>query len=369
MSLSHSASASSLASSASISSFALFGVTCLAFASGLVAAGSAARADALDFTLKSKVLATEKERPHIALQINEPLDFLTLILERADGQKFEHRYERVEANGRTRIDLPLAKGVSRAQHFKARFELGIDGEIQHHEFEFDAEIIAQPKITVRPEDVNVDGGFLSLTSDRDISRIDANVFSEEGRLIAQKSQRFGLVPAGSKAEILWGPTEQRVFKIALKIYDTDDFFTGLELIPWRFDIPHDEVNFVSGSAEIAKAEWPKLEASIHVLGEVLKRMGRSANLSLYILGATDTVGAAEANQKLSAARALAIGRYFRSRGIRIPIFTAGLGEEGLRVATADEVDELQNRRADYIVTVEPPVLAPGTPPVSWKKMP
>lgn len=331
------------------------------------AAIDGAWADAVEFTLRSKVLASDGARPHIALRINERLESLALILERDDGQKFEHRYARVEAGGATRIDLPLVQG--RAQHFKARFEIGIGGEIRHHETEFDAEIVVQPTFIVRAEDVNVDGGFLTLKSSRAISRIDVEVFDEAGRRVAQKTQRFGLVPAGSQADVLWGPTEGRVFKIALRIHDTDDFHFGLELFPWRFDIPHEEVHFASGSAEIVHAERPKLDASIKTLHEVLRKMGRAADLKLYIAGATDTVGSAESNLKLSAARARAIGRYFRARGVRIPIFTAGLGENGLKVATADEVDEIQNRRADYIVTVDPPVFSPGAPPISWQEVP
>lgn len=341
-----------------------FGVTFLLCALGAL---GLARADAVEFTLRSKVLASDGTRPHVELRVNERLDALTLILERDDGQRFEHRYARVEAGGATRIDLPLVQGKS--QHFKALFEIDIGGEVRRHETEFDAEIVERPAFTVRSEDVNVDGGFLTLTSSRAISRIDVEVFDESGRRVAQKTQRFGLVPAGSKAEVLWGPTEGRVFKIALRIHDTDDFHFGLELFPWRFDIPHEEVNFASGSAEIARAERPKLDASIATLGEVLRRMGRTANLKLYIAGATDTVGSAESNLRLSAARARAIGRYFRAKGVRIPIFTAGLGEGGLKVATDDEVDEIQNRRADYIVTVEPPVFSPGAPPVRWQEVP
>ena len=109
--------------------------------------------------------------------------------------------------------------------------------------------------------------------------------------------------------------------------------------------------------------------ALAVLKEVLRRMGRSANLRLFIAGATDTVGDAASNQKLSMARAKSIGRYFRSKGVRIPIFAAGLGENGLKVATADEVDEVQNRRADYIVSVEEPVFSGGVPPVTWQKIP
>ncbi len=346
-----------------------FGLSLLFFAAFIAfAASGTAWADAVEFTLKNKVLASEGTRPHIALKVNERLDSLFVRLEREDGQKFDHRYQRVEAGGSTRIDIPLTRDGG-ARHFKAVFEIGVSGETMRHETEFDAEIIHPPQFTVRAEDVNVDGGFLTLAMSRVISRVEVEVFDASGKRLAQRSQSYGILPAGAAAEVLWGPTEGEVFRIALKVHDADGFHFGLELFPWRYDIPHEEVVFASGSAEIAKAERPKIDASIATLREVLRRMGPGANLKLYIAGATDTVGPAAANLKLSAARARAIGRYFRAKGIRIPIFTTGLGEQGLKVATADEVDEVQNRRADYIVAVEPPAFSPGAPPVQWHRVP
>ncbi len=326
-----------------------------------------AQADAVEFTLKAKMLAGQKETPHLILRINERLESLKVTLTREDGVTFDKSYVRVEAGGETRIDLPVVRGKN--HHFKAAFDIGMDGETLHHETEFDAELITAPEFKVRNEDVNVDGGFLSLTSSRDIARIDVTVTNDEGKTVAKKSQRYGVAPSGSQVELLWGPTEGRVFRIDLTIYDTDEFHYGLSLFPWRYEIPHDEVNFATGSSDIAPAERPKLDASLKVLKEVLRRMGRSANLRLFIAGATDTVGDAASNQKLSMARAKSIGRYFRSKGVRIPIFAAGLGENGLKVATADEVDEVQNRRADYIVSVEEPVFSGGVPPVTWQKIP
>ena len=344
----------------------LFTLMTLLFSLLWTAEGTAL-ADAVEFTLKSKVLASQRETPHLILRVNERLESLKVKLTRDDGQSFEKSYVRVEAGGQTRIDLPVIRGKN--HHFKAAFDIEMDGEALHHETEFDAEIITAPEFKVRNEDVNVDGGFLAMTSSRDIARIDVTVVNDEGKTVAQKSQRYGVAPSGSQVELLWGPTEGRVFRIDLTIYDTDDFHYGLSLFPWRYEIPHDEVNFATGRSDITASERPKLEASLKVLNEVLRRMGRAAKLKLFIAGATDTVGDAASNQKLSLARAKSIGRYFRQRGVRIPIFAAGLGEDGLKVATADEVDEAQNRRADYIVSVEEPVFSAGVPPVTWQAIP
>lgn len=330
---------------------------------GLLPFVSLAWADAIDLTLKSKVLESQKEKPHLVLKVNERLEALSLTLTREDGLRFTKKYKRVEEGGETHIDLPVVRG--KKHHFKADFDLNLEGEELHREVEFDAELIVQPDFKIRNEDVNLDGGFLSLTSTRDVSRVDVRVTDDRGAVVAEKSQRYGVVPAGGKVELLWGPTEGRIFKIDLTIYDTDAFHYGVALFPWRYDIPHDEVNFSTGSADIAKSERPKLDASVKALKEVLRKMGNRAQLKLFIAGATDTVGEAQANLQLSAARAKSIARYFRKQGIQIPIFFTGLGENGLKVATADEVDESQNRRADYIVSIEEPVFSGDVPSITW----
>ena len=148
-----------------------------------------AQADAVEFTLKAKMLAGQKETPHLILRINERLESLKVTLTREDGVTFDKSYVRVEAGGETRIDLPVVRGKN--HHFKAAFDIGMDGETLHHETEFDAELITAPEFKVRNEDVNVDGGFLSLTSSRDIARIDVTVTNDEGKTVAKKSQNEG----------------------------------------------------------------------------------------------------------------------------------------------------------------------------------
>ena len=50
-----------------------------------------------------------------------------------------------------------------------------------------------------------------------------------------------------------------VLKISLKAFDADEFFGGVDLFPWRVDIPHEELNFASGSHDIAAGEVQKLD--------------------------------------------------------------------------------------------------------------
>jgi outer membrane protein OmpA-like peptidoglycan-associated protein len=105
----------------------------------------------------------------------------------------------------------------------------------------------------------------------------------------------------------------------------------------------------------------------------VKKSDQFVKMRLYIAGHTDTVGPSAKNRKLSIDRAAAIGKYFRSKGLAIPIAYAGFGEDVLKAKTADNVDERINRRADYVLGP-----AAGAPPfkgpylsvkVGWSQLP
>jgi outer membrane protein OmpA-like peptidoglycan-associated protein len=180
--------------------------------------------------------------------------------------------------------------------------------------------------------------------------------------------RFAGEAAGTPLTVRWPAAPGRVLRISLRAYDTSDFFDGLDLFPWQVDIPHEEVHFATNRADIPAAERPKLDQSHTRIAEALARYGRFAALRLYVLGHTDTVGAAADNRALSLARARSIATYLRRKGLRVPVYVEGFGEEAPRVQTPDETDEAANRRAEYIIAVEDPQLpaAPFTP--RWRKL-
>jgi outer membrane protein OmpA-like peptidoglycan-associated protein len=109
------------------------------------------------------------------------------------------------------------------------------------------------------------------------------------------------------------------------------------------------VNFATDSAVIEPSETKKLDASVTKIEEIIKRSEKFLKMRLYIAGHTDTVGPPAKNRKLSLDRALAIGQYFKKKGIAVPIVVAGFGEDVLKVKTPDNTDERANRRADYVL--------------------
>src|SRR5262249_1448900 len=153
----------------------------------------------------------------------------------------------------------------------------------------------------------------------------------------------------------WTQTKGTVLRISVKAYDANGFFGGADLFPWKVDIPHEEVNFKTGSFEIDKSEEPKLDASLKLVNGAIDRFGKLPTIKLFVAGHTDTVGDAGLNRTLSNNRARAIAGWFKKRGVRTPILFAGCGEDAPLVETPDETDEPKNRRAEYIVAVEAPV--------------
>jgi outer membrane protein OmpA-like peptidoglycan-associated protein len=80
------------------------------------------------------------------------------------------------------------------------------------------------------------------------------------------------------------------------------------------------------------------------------------------------VGAEAANRTLSLNRARAIGAYLRKKGLRLPVFLEGFGEQALLVATPDETAEVKNRRAEYIIAIDNPSAAKAPFPPAWKPL-
>src|SRR6185295_1133287 len=181
-------------------------------------------------------------------------------------------------------------------------------------------------------------------------------------------QQFQAAPAGSPLVVHWSPPQESVARIEVYAYDVDDYFKGVAITPWSFEIPHEDVVFETDSAVIRPSEASKLQASLALIQKQLPRAQHLGTVTLFIVAHTDTVATADYNQELSTRRALSLARWFRSHGLKLPIACAGMGERALKVKTADEVDEPRNRRADYMLGLEPPRFKNSGATPSWTKI-
>ncbi len=302
--------------------------------------------------------------PALQVHIEEPIAGFEVKLTRGDGHPV--RLSGTGKPGVTRtLSLEQPEGRFHYEgHLVVRFP---DAQEASMPLSFDAELLGPLKMTMGPEDVDVEGRSVRFTLSRPASHAQVTVLMDTGKKALEDEVRFQATPAGQPLRVTWPAAEGRVMRIVLKAFDTSGFYTTMEISPWRVDIPHEEVLFASGDARVPPSELSKLSASHALIADAVKRYGKLAPMGLYIVGHTDSVGDVESNRKLSQARAQSIAAYFRGRKLALPIFFEGLGEHAPRVATPDETPEAANRRVEYILAVEPPSLSATSFTPRWHK--
>jgi outer membrane protein OmpA-like peptidoglycan-associated protein len=217
----------------------------------------------------------------------------------------------------------------------------------------------------------IDEHRLEIRMSRPPGKILLTVTSEDGHVIVDRVDDFTGRAAGVPLVISWEQTsDQSVGSIQLRMHDRDENYIDQEYSAWYVPIAHEDVNFRTDSSDIDAAEVSKLDEAFAKVQEVLSKdkAREHKNLTLYVAGHTDTVGNGGYNLKLSQARAQSLARWFRQKGVRIPIAYEGFGETALRVQTPDETDEPRNRRADYILADDPPSMKSTGFKPGWKRV-
>jgi outer membrane protein OmpA-like peptidoglycan-associated protein len=230
------------------------------------------------------------------------------------------------------------------------------------------------KVQVDTSKVDLAEHRLEVRMSHPAGKVKIRVVSESEAELADEEHDFTGRRGNTPLIVTWSPSsDASVAKIELQAYDATGRWQSYELIHWSVALPHQDVNFKTDSADIEEGEVPKLEAAYAKFNEVLeneRKHGALPNLTLYIIGHTDTVGSEGHNLTLSQARARSIAAWLRKRGVRLPIAFEGFGETALKVRTADNVDEPRNRRADYILTnLPPPIKTSGGFKPGWKRLP
>lgn len=268
----------------------------------------------------------------------------------------------VSAGGLLALPLPLPEGAHRCSG-SVRFE-GPEGDWAEAPLQFDVSV--RPPLTLRAElsDVDLPGHHLVIHADQPLSEAKLSLIglgggeidSAAADLSDPKSPRFS-----------WSSGEE-VLLLRVSARDRDGIGGTVELSPWSYAIPHEDVVFASGSDVISSAEAPKLERCWSDVASVREKYGAVVDIELFVAGFTDTVGPAANNQALSERRARAIAAWFRSRGFSGAIWYQGFGESAQAVRTADEVDEARNRRALYLLSAQAPQASPALPASAWRPL-
>jgi outer membrane protein OmpA-like peptidoglycan-associated protein len=223
---------------------------------------------------------------------------------------------------------------------------------------------AKLALAVDRQSVSLEQGVLEATMDGPICNITMTITRKGGLPKVEKTFRY----TGASRELRWNPVPRdQIEKIEIRISADDGAYQGVVLVPWAVTIDHQEVVFDTDKAVIRPSEVRSLEDSFAKIKQVLETVeGKGlGTITLFIAGHTDTRGSDARNLDLSRRRSQAIAAWFMKRGLCIPIASEGFGETALKKMTADEVDAQENRRVDYILAVEPPMIRKGVAP-AWK---
>jgi len=225
------------------------------------------------------------------------------------------------------------------------------------------------EVRINLDEVDLAAGRLTLRMSRPAAKVTLKALGISGEVLAEVEQSFDALPAGSPLVVMWSPPEgEQVARIEVFGYDTSDYYKGVAITPWSFEIPHDDVVFETDSAVIRASEVSKLQASLTLIQKQLPRAKHLGTVTLFVVAHTDTVATEPYNQELSSRRAQSLAHWFRTHGLKLPIAYAGMGERALKVKTEDNVDEPRNRRADYMLGIEAPRFKSSGLVPAWKKL-
>lgn len=361
----------------------------------LLALPLVAHGDPVRFSLKTPV--PQPDQPTLIIVADQALTGLSVAivakepdpaLGAASGESGESKFQAKKLGAGQKTTFKLGTGKVGATHWEGMISAQVGGQVWKRPVTFDTVLtrtlqIGYDKNYVSPH-LNVEKRFVELTLSSPAGRAEMEVFSDEGVKMGEGKAGFAGEPPGTWLRIPWegtssAPNESVVLRLSVKLFDKEGASAHINLYPWFVSVPHEDVNFDTGSSEVGDSEKAKLDESLKRITTVLDRvektllkwseqgvvMGALPQPMLFVTGHTDTVGGDGDNVTLSRGRAKAIATYFRQKGFRMPVYFVGYGERSPRVKTGDNVDEARNRRADYMLTLQPPPTISGT---SWTKL-
>ncbi|MBP7126808.1 OmpA family protein [Myxococcota bacterium] len=320
----------------------------------LVIAGSlearAQEESAIEISGQTRVLAGQG-RPVVRLTALRPLQDVTVRVTVADGNGKTMRLGNLGMGASREIPLPATPG-----RFTAKLEVRSRALKEPEVFEIPV-VVARPlQIALSKDTVDLDEGRIVFTPSEAIARVSITVRGEGGKVLHHAEEDRPSGP-GVPVSVSFPAGLAAITSISLQVHDPDGFYNGVQIEPFFIEVPHEEVTFEFGKADIRPEEAPKLERTLQRVHEALGKFGNELKARLYIGGYTDTVGSRESNQDLSERRARAIASWFLAHGLRVRACYQGFGEDALAVPTPDETAEARNRRTIH-------VLAPQAPPVT-----
>lgn len=314
-------------------------------------------ADAVSISTQPRVNAPDK--PHVTVHVNEKLQAASLDLTRADGEKVHFEVPTKKGTYTFSLEQPAGPATAYDGALSATFDNGETGSIP---LSFDAEVVSLLKVDTWASVAEIAAHHFHAKLNRPAGRVELALLGEGGQALGAKTVAFKGEAPGADLLVDWGDTAVPVLRIDATFFDRVGVPQKMQLFPWYVEIPHQDVNFVTAKYEIPKTEESKVLVIIPRMKAAAAKARGFVPVKLYVIGHTDTVGAADDNLRLSKYRARALAVFLRGHGVDIPVAYAGAGETLPLVPTPDNTDNASNRRAQYVISVDPP---PLDKPVEW----
>jgi outer membrane protein OmpA-like peptidoglycan-associated protein len=308
------------------------------------------------------------QQPRLIITANQTLDKVEVALSRDDGKSVEESFGPLEAGASRDV---VFDGKAGKRHYQGHVTCAVGKRTWTSEVSFDSVVAGVLRVTLDKSHVDLAHGRLDLLASIPDGKIRLGIVSAiDGKLLVEREQPFTEHDPGAPLVVTWDPPgkDAEIGRIEVRVIDPTGAYHLTTLVPWSVSIPHKEVSFANDSSAIAPGEVPKLEDSLAKITEAVAKYQAVGPIRLYVVGHTDTVGSAKYNLGLSLRRAQAIAAWFRTGAPALPIAYEGFGEQSLRVPTPDNTSEPRNRRVDYILSVEDPVLPASDFQPTWKTL-
>jgi len=331
----------------------------------LLPAAAVAQGQLLSYSLKPAVQAGSGY-PQVYLVADADFRKVTLDCERGDGESASFSAGSTKRGKKLTFDLKQPTGeLSWSCEAKGFYGTG-DEEFFDLSFRFTAFLGGALAIEVPREEIDLDAQMLVAKADREVSAAHITITTPDGPVFDADVDP-GPNEAGEELLLEWTGGHKEILQLDVTLTDKWGFYSFENIYPWSLEIPHEDLLFDTGSHDIRAEEQAKVDKAYKDIDEVAARYSKFVEVRLYIAGYTDTVGDRASNNGLSERRAKSIAAALRARGFGGPVYYQGFGEDSLEVATDDNVDEIRNRRALYVLASRPPAGA-SFPRGSWKKL-
>jgi len=306
----------------------------------------------------------KKGYPSLSFAPSKTVNNLTVTIKK-DGKHFlTKKYKNIFEKTKKTIKLKQKEGE--CKYTITMKGTHIDDESIDDSFEMKGVRVKPIDLFFKAKDVDVEHRAVKFDASREIVKVEVTIYNTKKEVIYKKENEIS--PATkNKIEVTWDNLNDEILTININAFDKWNYWSGMNINPFSVHIPHKEVEFLSGKWDVEKNELPKIKDSYKKVVKAINKYGKALQLKLYIAGYTDTVGNPSSNLVLSEKRARAIAKSFHKLGLKIPIYYQGFGESVLKKNTKDEVNEVMNRRAIYVLSSQSPGISKTIPKSNWKR--